>query len=292
VTIGHPTGPVTPKNYTELSHGFVSGGSRTKVDGEAEEYVAANAAVQSEVAIKKVDAKDLEEISVGYFCDTIYEPGVTPSGERYDAIQRNIRVNHVALLPSGGARAGRQARLALDGNQELEGKSMSKIKFDGVEFDPSSEADMAALQRRIDEKEKLKADESERIQKLESSNGELQAKLDAAEKRADAAEKSITSKINEELKFRDRMRALLPNDYTFDGKTPIEVKLDAIKNVAPDASILKDEKPIEAIVDGYLRGVFDRKPTQTQDSNFVSDLDKINADYAAKLGGFDPKVGA
>ncbi len=39
-----------------------------------------------------------KELSVGYLVDTIEEPGEY-NGERYDAIQTNIRVNHLAVVP-------------------------------------------------------------------------------------------------------------------------------------------------------------------------------------------------
>lgn len=72
--------------------------------------------VRAEIIIHDTDAMKtcgLKELSLGYNLDLIEEPGEW-EGEPYDAIQTNIRVNHLALVNS--ARAGDQARLNIDGS--------------------------------------------------------------------------------------------------------------------------------------------------------------------------------
>ena len=77
------------------------------------------------------------ELSCGYHLDLDETPGTTPDGQHYDAIQRNIRYNHVAVVPRG--RAG-IARLNMDGDQYLElehggDHNMPKIRLDnGLEY--------------------------------------------------------------------------------------------------------------------------------------------------------------
>lgn len=71
--------------------------------------------VRADIVIHNTDAmkeSHLRELSVGYNLDLDEKPG-TWNGQHYDAIQRNIRVNHLALVRK--ARAGDQARLNLDG---------------------------------------------------------------------------------------------------------------------------------------------------------------------------------
>lgn len=73
----------------------------------------------------------LRELSVGYSLDLEETPGEW-KGQPYDAIQRNIRVNHLALVEK--ARAGDSARLNIDGKDtqtEKGGNTMSKRK-DGL----------------------------------------------------------------------------------------------------------------------------------------------------------------
>lgn len=73
----------------------------------------------------------LRELSLGYSLDLEETPGEWKS-QPYDAIQRNIRVNHLALVEK--ARAGDSARLNIDGEDtqtEKGGNTMSKRK-DGL----------------------------------------------------------------------------------------------------------------------------------------------------------------
>lgn len=51
-------------------------------------------------------------VSCGYECDLEDRSGISPDGERYDCIQRNIRYNHVAIVDV--PRAGAQARVRMD----------------------------------------------------------------------------------------------------------------------------------------------------------------------------------
>jgi len=121
LTIGHPPQGVTPQSFAADAAGVVISPSRTKA-ADGHEYIAALIDVARADALQQVDSGALAELSAGYVCDFDPTPGVVPAGlpqagERYDGIQRNIRANHVALLPTGGARAGREARLLLDSNE-------------------------------------------------------------------------------------------------------------------------------------------------------------------------------
>lgn len=96
--------------------------------------------VRADIVIHNTDAmknSHLRELSVGYNLDLDEKPG-TWNGQHYDAIQRNIRVNHLALVRK--ARAGDQARLNLDGRDSIHtlkgGKYVMSMKkrrnMDGV----------------------------------------------------------------------------------------------------------------------------------------------------------------
>jgi hypothetical protein len=109
VTEGHRAW-VTPENYRSVNLGQVAEGS-IRQDGQA---VASKLVIQDGDALARVDSGELSEVSLGYTLDYDPTPGMTPSGERYDGVQKNIKYNHVALLPAGGGRAGRDIALRLD----------------------------------------------------------------------------------------------------------------------------------------------------------------------------------
>ena len=64
--------------------------------------------------IDKVKKTPYRELSLGYNLDLIEEPGEW-NGQKYDAIQTNIRINHLAIVDK--ARAGEQSHLNLDGKK-------------------------------------------------------------------------------------------------------------------------------------------------------------------------------
>lgn len=57
---------------------------------------------------------DARELSCGYNLNLDETPGITPDGQHYDALQKDIRYNHIAVVSKG--RAG-NARLNMDGDQ-------------------------------------------------------------------------------------------------------------------------------------------------------------------------------
>ncbi len=96
---------VTVDNVKSLELGTVTSARR---DGD---HVAISTMVKDKKAIKKIESGKTA-LSVGYAVDLEESPGVHPKFGRYDAIQRNIVVNHVALVDSG--RAGESARFRMD----------------------------------------------------------------------------------------------------------------------------------------------------------------------------------
>ena len=107
VTVGH-VGTVAPDAWRTVAVGDVRNVRQDR------QFVAADLMVRDADTLKRVDAGDLVELSMGYQCRYDATPG-SYQGERYDGVQRNIVYDHVALLPSGTGRAGADVRLRLDG---------------------------------------------------------------------------------------------------------------------------------------------------------------------------------
>lgn len=107
VTINHPAEGVTADSWKDLAVGVV-GGDVVRDGG----FVKVPLALMDAAAIKAVQ-DGTREISMGYVCDLAFEDGVTPEGQPYQAVQRDIRINHLALVPKG--RAGPQCRIGDQG---------------------------------------------------------------------------------------------------------------------------------------------------------------------------------
>ncbi len=107
IIITHDAGEVSKDNVRREQIGTIM--SEGYQDGDS---------VRCEIIIHDTNALKrcgLKELSLGYSLDTEETPGVW-EGEKYDCIQRNIEINHLALV--GEARAGDSARLNIDGKDD------------------------------------------------------------------------------------------------------------------------------------------------------------------------------
>lgn len=106
ITDNHPPVNVTADNWKDYSRGQT--GDEIVKDGE---FVRVPMMLMDKDLISKVrDGKS--ELSVGYTCGIKWEAGVTDSGEKYDASQFDIDVNHIAVVDQ--ARGGKDLRLGDD----------------------------------------------------------------------------------------------------------------------------------------------------------------------------------
>ncbi len=119
VIVTHDAGLITKDNVSDEQIGTIlSDGYRSGED------------VRAEIIIHDTDAlksSGLRELSLGYNLELDETPGEW-NGEPYDAVQRNIRINHLALVRE--ARAGEQARLNIDSRDSAlkGGKVMQKSR--------------------------------------------------------------------------------------------------------------------------------------------------------------------
>lgn len=109
VTDDHPPEMLTSRNAKKYAVGAV--GEQVRADGDK---IAAPIMVYDEDTIRKMQNGKVA-VSCGYQCDLVHEPGTAPDGQRYDAIQTNIRGNHVAIVDY--ARAGKDVRVRMDADR-------------------------------------------------------------------------------------------------------------------------------------------------------------------------------
>lgn len=93
----HPPTFVDASNWKEYGKGDI--GSDVVRDGE---FVSVSYKIMDGDTIAKVKAGKAE-VSMGYMAEIDFQDGVTPDGEPYQAIQKNIRINHLAIVDRGRA---------------------------------------------------------------------------------------------------------------------------------------------------------------------------------------------
>lgn len=233
VTRGHPVEAVTAANWKTLSVGHVSEQPAARKRIDQEDWIETAVVISDAATQAAVERGDVVEVSAGYTCEIDPTPGVAPDGTRYDAVQRNIRFNHLAVLGQGEkARAGAEAKLRLDRND------MVKIVIDGVEYDKGSDAHIAAITAGKDKQlaaEKDRADKaSARADKAEAERD--LAKKDAEDARKEAAPERLDAAVTARLKLRADAARLLPAEYKFDGKSDQQVRVDAVTSAKVDVA--------------------------------------------------------
>ena len=103
ITIDHPPEMVTPENWDTYAVGEVSTAA-----GVDRKWVSLPLIVKAKGAIDAVNGGK-RQLSAGYSCHLDWQGGVTDDGEAYDAVQRGITINHVAIVDA--ARAGPEAKI-------------------------------------------------------------------------------------------------------------------------------------------------------------------------------------
>ena len=243
--------------------------------------------IRADVVIYSLDTDD-RELSCGYQTELDETPGVTSTGEHYDAIQRNIVYNHLAIVPRG--RAG-NARLNMDGEQIFEEvKPMSKIKLDnGIEYDVPQEVEVAF--KAMSEKADASKKEFDALQaKFDSANAEIETLKADAEK----AKKEFEAKFDEAVKTTIELRTIASKHgiEKADEMSNEEIKKAVVAKVHPKLNL--DGKSAE-----YIEVAFDlaKDTVEKQDDNMASqrkalggdvhqdaemDLEKVKAEFMEK----------
>ncbi len=106
LTMGHPSKPVTADNARGLSVGSVGQDVREDIG-----RVRATLMITDGESIQMMK-QGRRQLSCGYWCDLEDSHGFTEDGQEYDAIQRGIVYNHVAIVDEG--RAGPEVAARMD----------------------------------------------------------------------------------------------------------------------------------------------------------------------------------
>jgi hypothetical protein len=184
LTDGHPPVPVTTANVKQYEVGTVTSPARR--DGS---FVATSIVIKDPKTIAKVERGDTG-LSAGYAVDLDETPGNHPQFGRYDAIQRNIVINHLAVGVQ--PRAGNAARIRMDGvaheidpqHHTTESAAMANLE---------SDEQIRSLKLQLDEQTKLATERKDA--------------LDAAVSEGETAKATVVTLTNEVAEYRAQIAA-------------------------------------------------------------------------------------
>ena len=238
IIITHDAGEVDKENVRREQIGTIM--SKGYRDGDN---------VRCEIIIHDTNALKrcgLKELSLGYSLDTDDTPGVY-RGEKYDCVQKNIEINHLALV--GEARAGEAARLNIDSKDD------EKILKGGKAI--MFESDSKGL--RADGSEELTPEEMEAaIALFKAQKAASQATGDGTSEGGEAAhegetpveEKNPVEKVRENIDRRGSDGAgMTPEDVIAEQKADIDTllaeidKLQATNDMNGDTDSIAEKDP-------------------------------------------------
>lgn len=248
VTDNHPPELVTAKNSKKFSVGH-SGPEVTR-DGDKVKTILH---VIDADTIAKIESGKVE-LSNGYTADIEWVSGVTPNGLKFDAVQRNIKGNHIAIVERG--RAGSACRVADNLPPKKETKPMGNITIDAVDYEVSDQAAQAVrkLQARVKDAEDLTEEEKLKLKKKEDEAEEakkeaaktedsLKAKLDDATSKLPTTD-SLDKMIADRLTVVDMVRKVCPQ-IEWKGKDTATLMKEVVAIKCPELQL--DSKSPEYI---------------------------------------------
>lgn len=124
ITIYHPKQFVDSGNHDKLAVGDLPKAVADQDNG----VIRADLIVKTKKGLQAIN-DGLTQLSMGYTANIVLQDGVTDDGTPYQAIQENIRINHIALVPKGRAGIAQLSDSVIDlndfNNHSTEGQTVT-----------------------------------------------------------------------------------------------------------------------------------------------------------------------
>ena len=249
VTLTHPDELVSPENWKHVAVGHTDG--EVARDGE---FVRVSMFLADKAAIDAVDS-GIRQLSMGYTADIDWTDGTTPDGQQFDAVQRNMRMNHLAVVAA--ARGGLELNIGDDeGGQTMAGETNRSIMVDGV---PVSLPDQSAAI--VD---KALKDAAARVTDAQTAATKATDDLTAANTAHEAALATKDAEI-------DKLKGEVVDAATLDAKVTARATLiDSARKIVPefDAKAMSDAEIKRAVVLAKIGDTMKDKPEAYIDARF------------------------
>lgn len=242
--------------------------------------------VRAEIIIHNTEAmkkSGLRELSLGYDLELDETPGEW-NGKPYDAVQKNIVINHLALVRS--ARAGEQARLNIDGGEETtnnenpkgEKEEMAETAVindeNGVSEETAASTENSGGQT-MEEKLNFIRDRKDRRDRGDSDKSEISEDIDAL------------LSIVEELQAKNDLNEIKNEDSTENEDSDENEEPDASKpsmNADSIDEIVRERLYLGRLGDKLNLDVYDMKPHEAKKAIIKNRFPNVRLD--AKSDGY------
>lgn len=300
ITDDHPNEAVTADNSKKYMKGITA--NNAHVDGDK---LKVDMTISDSALIKEIQ-HGKQELSIGFQTEIVPAKG-TYKGMAYDSVQRNIQINHVAVVRRG--RAGHSVRLTGDSAEMVIDEKGEKQEMDykvvhlsdGSDITVASndvskvtklDADAGDKAKQIADLKKKIADAQAQLKKLQGTADANQANADKAQAKADSAEKELSDykkKFNADalddavakrMDLISEVKPFVGDSFDFKGKSERDMKIEAIKSV-------NDSIDFENKSDDYVDAYFDSLEDNHKPSSVVGFQDSVAKTDSAEKETFD-----
>ena len=253
VTNNHPHSLVTAATYKGVAVGVVRGPGRR--DGD---FVICDLIVKDQKTIDEIIGGKCE-LSAGYTAIYDEAPGVTEDGQAYDYIQRDIKINHVAIVER--ARAGANARV-FDHNPGGNTMPVLITTDSGRSVDVADPANAQVVADSFDRLLKRATDAESKADKAQATADK--AAEDLAEARKASSDEAINARVVLIGNTQALARKVAGDGFTCDSLDVIEIKRAALAVALPK----RDWSDKSA---GYVEAAFDAESEKDDDEDDEKD---------------------
>lgn len=261
VTDNHPSELVTAETFKKVVTGTVTAPGTQ--DGE---FVAFEAIIKDADTIKAVESGKVQ-VSPGY--TAIYDKA--PEGAEYDFVQREIRINHLAIVPFG--RGGSHVKI-FDNNGV---KQMVKVTLDsGKTVEVNDEATATLLTDTFDRFKQRALDAESKADKMEAEKDAKDEELEEAKKAS--SDEAIKQRVESVTRAALDAKRVAGKEFTCDSMDEVTIKRAALAAKLPKREWA--DKSAE-----YVKAAFDmemeKEETEDEDAEKVKEQQKKAASDAA-----------
>lgn len=260
VTNDHPKELVTSKNYKSVSVGEVRGAGRR--DGD---FVVCDLIIKDQKTIDDINAGKCE-LSAGYTAEYVHGPGTTADGQDYEYTQRNIIINHQAVVSK--ARAGGIARVF---DHTPGGNTMPVLitTDSGRSVDVADPANAQLVADSFDRLLKRATDAEAKVCQAQESADKAQAAADAANEKLEEARKAsgdeaIAARVKAISTTQELARKVAGDGFTCDSLDVTEIKRAAMVVARP--KVAWGDKSA-----AYVEAAFDAESDKDEDEDDDAD---------------------
>ncbi|CAJ1226648.1 DUF2213 domain-containing protein [Lactiplantibacillus xiangfangensis] len=291
LTNEHPNVGVDVNNYKKLSVGMTDGDAHVE-----DNKLVVGATITDPETIADIKSGSKRELSIGFMADVPAESGEY-GGNQYDAAQRHIKINHIAIVSRG--RAGHDVSIHDDAAFVMDDKKQggnlmpAHLIIDSQQFDVDQKVadsfddkkkELATAKAKVAQLEKELGQSQDDTKKFKKESDSLAGERDALKAQLDEAQKktmdqdALDKRIDTRLALQTSASRFVGDSFDFKGKSDREIKVAAIKTVN-DSFDSADKS------DDYVNAFFDSAVAEAKKKGFTHSATgkEIETDSVDKL---------